>query len=437
MISLDIEYIPTSDLLGDRRNARTHSDRQVGQIARSIEQFGFNNPILIDDERTVVAGHGRLAAAQRLNIVEVPTIRLSHLSPAQRRAYMIADNRIAELSGWDREILALEFRDLVEMDLDFELSDTGFEIGEIDLLLEAGQDPNDTAEDIPVISTGQSQAQSGDLWQLGDHLLFCGDALDPVSYRALLGHTKVAMTFTDPPYNVKINGHVSGLGKAKHREFAQASGEMSGEQFKVFLEKACQQIKECCEDGALSFVCMDWRHIAELVLAGLCSFSELKNICVWVKPNGGMGSLYRSRHELVAVFKAGKGQHRNNVQLGVHGRYRTNVWEYDGLNSFQQGRDEKLSMHPTVKPVGMIADAIMDCTARGEWVLDPFAGSGSTIIAAERVGRRCAAIELDTSYVDVCLQRYALATGVVPVNLWTGEAWIGLPEEQQAGDVGA
>jgi len=350
---------------------------------------------------------------------------------------MIADNRIAELSGWDREILALEFRDLVEMDLDFELSDTGFEIGEIDLLLEAGQDPNDTAEDIPVISTGQSQAQSGDLWQLGDHLLFCGDALDPVSYRALLGHTKVAMTFTDPPYNVKINGHVSGLGKAKHREFAQASGEMSGEQFKVFLEKACQQIKECCEDGALSFVCMDWRHIAELVLAGLCSFSELKNICVWVKPNGGMGSLYRSRHELVAVFKAGKGQHRNNVQLGVHGRYRTNVWEYDGLNSFQQGRDEKLSMHPTVKPVGMIADAIMDCTARGEWVLDPFAGSGSTIIAAERVGRRCAAIELDTSYVDVCLQRYALATGVVPVNLWTGEAWIGLPEEQQAGDVGA
>ena len=427
---LDITYRRTGDLLADSRNARTHSDRQIGQIARSIEQFGFNNPILIDDDRKVIAGHGRLAAAQHLNISEVPTIRLSHLSPVQRRAYMIADNRIAELSGWDKDVLAIEFRELSELDLDFELNDTGFEIGEIDFLIEADSQSEDILEAAPEPESVPKIARPGDLWMLGKHLLFCGDALDPSSYAALLGQSKVAMTFTDPPYNVKINGHVSGLGKAKHGEFAQASGEMTDREFSSFLKRACHQIVDCSEDGALSFVCMDWRHIADLVPAGLLSFSELKNICVWVKPNGGMGSLYRSRHELVAVFKAGKDRHRNNVQLGVHGRYRTNVWEYEGMNSFQHGRDEKLAMHPTVKPVGMIADAILDCTARGGWVLDPFAGSGSTIIAAERVGRRCAAIELDPSYVDVSLQRFASATGTLPVNLWTGELWRDEGEER-------
>jgi DNA modification methylase len=247
--------------------------------------------------------------------------------------------------------------------------------------------------------------------------------LDRDSYEVLLGLDKAAMIFTDPPYNVPIQGHVSGLGKARHREFVQASGEMTQAEFATFLERVCALMRDYSSDGSLHFICMDWRHIADLITVGWRVYSELKNVCVWVKPNGGMGALYRSRHELVALFKAGSGKHSNNVRLGVHGRYRTNVWEYDGMNSFQRQRDKNLAMHPTVKPVAMIADAILDCSNRGDLVLDPFVGSGSTILAAERTGRRCRAIELDPAYVDVALARYQRATGCAPVNLWNGEVF--------------
>ncbi|AOL22597.1 DNA modification methylase [Erythrobacter litoralis] len=420
MNDLQIETLPPSDLKLDPANARTHSDKQIAQIATSIERFGFNNPILIDSSRKVVAGHGRLRAARILGLVSVPTIRLDHLTPAQVRAYAIADNRLAELAGWDREILAIELQGLLDTELEFEITDIGFEMAEIDLLLEPDDQDDAIDDQIPEPLAGMPQAKLGDLWQLGDHLLLCGDALDEVSYRRLLQDRKANVTFTDPPYNVPVQGHVSGLGKTRHREFVQASGEMSDAQFREFLSRSCQLMSRFSELGAIQFVCMDWRHIESLIEAGKSTRLELKNICVWVKPNGGMGSLYRSRHELVAVFKSGNARHRNNVQLGMHGRYRTNVWEYEGVNSFQRGRDEKLAMHPTVKPVAMVADAILDCSARKDIVLDPFCGSGSTIIAAERTGRRCRAIELDPIYVDVCLKRFWQVTGKVPINVETG-----------------
>jgi DNA modification methylase len=332
---------------------------------------------------------------------------------------------LAELAGWDEEILAIELQGLLSMELDFEITDIGFEMAEIDILIAESTVPAAERVAEPDLEPGclPPVAKPGDLWQLGSHLLFCGDALDHHSYEVLLGREKAAMIFTDPPYNVPIQGHVSGLGKARHREFLQASGEMSQAEFNAFLQRMCALMHERSQSGSLHFICMDWRHIADLIGVGSTIYSELKNLCVWVKPNGGMGTLYRSRHELVAVFKAGQGKHSNNVQLGAHGRYRTNVWEYDGMSSFQRDRDRNLAMHPTVKPVGMIADAILDCSNRGGLILDPFAGSGSTILAAERTGRVCRAIELDPAYVDVALARYQRSSGKTPINLWTGRSY--------------
>ncbi len=340
MDSIRINFVPTESLAADPSNARTHSKKQIGQIARSIEKFGFNNPILIDLSGKVVAGHGRLLAAQQLRIENVPTIRLDHLNPHQLKAYALADNRIAELAGWDREILAVELQGLLELDLDFEITDVGFEMAEIDLILDEARVNNDTPDTDDVIPEPDEipgVARMGDLWRLGEHLLFCGDALDSDSYRILMGEERAQLVFTDPPYNVPVKGHVSGLGRTRHREFIQASGEMSRSEFSQFLHTAGRNMRAASVDGSIHFICMDWRHISELIEAGRSVYSELKNICVWVKPNGGMGSLYRSRHEMVAVFKAGEAQHQNNVQLGVLGRYRTNVWEYEGMNSFQTG----------------------------------------------------------------------------------------------------
>lgn len=418
-----IAYLETSSLINDPSNARTHSAKQIAQIARSIESFGFNNPVLTDRAGKIIAGHGRVQAALKIGMERVPTIRLEDLNETQLRAYAIADNRLAELAGWDKEILAIELGELIELDLGCEITVVGFEMGEIDNLLDQASRPAEPEPEIPVASNVPRISRRGDLWQAGRHLIFCGDALDPLSYRVLLSNEKAHLVFTDPPYNLPIDGHVSGLGRVKHREFVQASGEMSDNDFHNFLRVACENMRAASVDGAINFVCMDWRHIEALISVGRSVYSELKNVCVWVKPNGGMGSLYRSQHEFVAVFKAGRAPHRNNVQLGASGRYRTNVWAYGGMNSFQAGRADKLAMHPTVKPVGMISDAIFDCSVRGDIVLDPFAGSGSTLLAAERTGRTCRAMELDPGYVDVILSRFAMATGDSPINLTTGERY--------------
>jgi len=405
---LSIEQLPITSLALRRNNPRTHSEKQIRQIAASIETFGFTNPVLIDSARTVIAGHGRVRAGKHLGLDTVPTLQLEHLSEDQVRAYVIADNKLAECAGWDRDLLAIEFQEPAEIDLDFNLDVTGFATAEIDLMVgaaaeEEGGDPADAYEDLdpnaPIIS------RAGDLWQIGPHSLLCGNALDDDAYALLLGGEKTQLVFVDPPYNVRIDGHVSGLGRKGHAEFAMASGEMSETEFTTFLENALALHAARSTNGALHFVCMDWRHSSELLASSRSIYSECKNLCVWVKTNAGMGSLYRSQHELVYVFKVGTAPHTNNVELGRHGRYRSNVWRYAGVNTFGGERDEALAMHPTVKPVRLVTDAILDCSRRGDRVLDGFSGSGTTILAADRTGRVGYGLEIEPRYVDATIRR--------------------------------
>jgi DNA modification methylase len=421
---LEIRDVALGELKPNPRNPKIHSAKQVRQIAASIREFGFCNPVLADEQDRIIAGHGRLEAARLLGMATVPIIRLAGLTEAQKTALALADNRIAENAGWDSELLALEFESLVDTDLD--LTVTGFEMGEIDLLLLEGDDgpAADGDDNIPEPELGPPVTRLGDLWLIGGrHRLLCGDALDPAAGDRLLNGEMATLCFTDPPYNVPIGGNVSGLGRNRHREFAMASGEMSEAEFVAFLKTTLGNCARMSTDGAIHFVCMDWRHIHALLSVGRDVYSELKNLCVWNKTNGGMGALYRSKHELVAVFKVGTAPHINNVDLGAHGRYRTNVWDYAGASSFGAGRDETLAMHPTVKPVGMVADAIHDCSDRGDLVLDPFAGAGTTILAAERTGRRCAAMELDPAYVDVALRRCRNAFGAAITDAESGRSF--------------
>ena len=413
-------------------NPRTHSRMQIRQIAASIEHFGFINPVLIDRDGGIVAGHGRVEAAKQLGLKTVPTICLNNLTEAEIRAYVIADNRLAELAGWDNELLAIELQGLLDLDLDFDVTITGFETPQIDMLISGldlaeGDDPDD---DLPPTDDSPAVTRPGDIWAIGNHRLICGDATQSATYVQLLDGAAAQMIFTDPPYNVPISGHVSGLGKVKHREFAMACGEMSEPEFTDFLTIVFSNLAKHSADGAIHFVCMDWRHITEIVAAGKASYTELKNVCVWAKTNGGMGTLYRSQHELVFVFKAGTARHINNVELGKHGRYRTNVWTYSGINSFGKDRDAELALHPTVKPVKLVADAILDCSKRNGIVLDAFAGSGTTLMAAERTGRRGYGIELDPRYCDVIIRRLQAAVGVEALHLGTGKVFAVIAEER-------
>ena len=349
----------------------------------------------------MISGHGRLLAVRELGITEVPTLCLDHLTPAQARAFMIADNRLTEIASWDDQLLAQQLKDLSLSGLDFSLEITGFEMGEIDLRIASLEDTPaqdaDPADVVPEVSAGPPVSKIGDMWLLG-RIGFCAAAPSiPAAFTALMGEERAAMAFSDPPYNVPIDGHASGLGAIHHRPFPMASGEMGKAEFTAFLAQACRNLAAFSAAGSLHFICMDWRHLDELLAAGADAYGELKNLCVWVKDNAGMGSLYRSRHELVFVFKQRGGAHRNNVELGRFGRNRTNVWCYPGANSFARRGAEGnlLALHPTVKPVALVADAILDCTERGGIVLDAFLGSGTTVIAAERTGRRCYGLELD------------------------------------------
>lgn len=399
------------------RNARTHSNRQIAQLADSIRTFGFVNPVLVDDASRIVAGHGRVEAARKLGIATVPVICLGHLSQEELRAYAIADNRLAELAGWDKAALALEFADLIKIESNFDVSVTGFDHAEIDLVLQAETGSSDPGDELPRPKTGKAITKVGDLWCLGDHRILCGDVRDRVAVRRLMGRDKAKMVFTDPPYNVAIAGHASGLGQTHHKDFSCASGEMTKGEFAEFLETALANMASVSTDGSLHYVCMDWRHLQELTTAGDHVYSELKNVCVWNKTNGGMGSMYRSKHELVFVYKCGRGAHVNNVELGRFGRYRSNVWDYAGVNTWRSGRAKDLSDHPTVKPILLVADAIQDASNRGDIILDGFGGAGTTLIAAERLGRRARLIELEPRYVDVTIERWQTATGQIARRL--------------------
>jgi DNA modification methylase len=335
-------------------------------------------------------------------------------------------------SGWDRDMLAIELQGLIAVGFDMEL--TGFELGEIEVILDGAAEKTADADraddDLPDENGGPAISRSGDIWQLGSHLLVCGDARDRAAYRAVLGDDQANAVMTDPPYNVKIEGHVSGLGTTKHKEFAFASGEMSEQEFTAFLTSFLQATVAHLRPGGILFCFMDWRHLGELLAAGRACELELKNLCVWCKDNGGMGTFYRSQHELVLVFKAPGGAHTNTFELGQHGRYRTNVWQYAGVNTFRNGRGEELAMHPTVKPVALVADALKDVTRHNEVVLDPFSGSGTTLIAAEKTGRRGRAIEFEPRYVDVAVRRWQIFTGKQATLASTGQTFDDVLDER-------
>jgi DNA modification methylase len=408
-----LSYLATTSLTPNPENPRKHSRSQIRAIAKSLDAFGFNAPILIDRNRKIVAGHGRYEAARLLGLPQVPVLFLDHLTETQAKAYMLADNKLTDRSTWDDAKVAVQLKELSDLVLDFDVEAIGFELPEIDFRIQSldASDATEKADEFEA-ATGPVVSMAGDLWLLGPHRLYCGNALDATAYATLMGAEKAAAVFTDPPYNVKIDGHVSGNGSITHREFAMASGEMTEEEFTDFLTASMKAICAHTMPGALVFACMDWRHMREMLAAGRTSECELLNLCVWAKSNGGMGSLYRSRHELVFVFKNGSEAHLNNVQLGRFGRNRTNVWNYPGFNGFaRKGSEDAQALHPTVKPIALVADAILDSTKRNDIILDPYIGSGTTILAAERTGRRCFGIEIDGRYVDTAVQRWERLTG--------------------------
>jgi len=407
--NLAITYVPIDQLVPDPKNARRHVKTQIGKIAKSIQSFGFNVPILVDAGLNIIAGHGRLLAAKRLGWREVPTIQLGHLSDAQRRAFMIADNRLTEIASWDDRLLALQLKELAGVELDFDLDSIGFEMAEIDLRIESLTQGSSGPGEPPVpVASGPAVSCNGDLWLVGRHKVLCGSALAEAAYEKLLGSERAAVVFTDPPYNVPIDGHVSGLGKTRHREFLAASGEMDSTAFTQFLATALSHMAQVSHPGSLVYTCMDWRHMRELLAAASAASLELFNLCVWTKPNGGMGSFYRSQHELVFVFKSGAARHCNNIQLGKFGRNRSNVWAYAPGPGFGRADEEGrlAALHPTIKPVALVVDALLDSSRRGDIVLDPFLGSGATLMAAERTGRKCIGTELDPLYVDLIVRRW-------------------------------
>jgi len=412
--ALHIQWVPIGMLQADPNNPRTHSRRQIRQLAFNIRKIGFINPVIVDSDRKILAGHGRLQAARRAGLTDVPIIQLDHLTPAQRRAYLIADNRIAEQAGWDRDLLAVELGELADLlpaeGLDISL--TGFETTEIDLLLsDMASSPHAPEDTLPTLPTpSEVITQRGDLWVFGKHRLLCGDAQQPRDFERLMNGTLAAAAFTDPPYNLRVR-RIGGRGKNRHPEFAFASGEMLPTQFRAFLTQTLGNGVRFSVDGAVHFICIDWRHVTDLIEVGRGNlYGEMLNLVVWNKSNAGQGSFYRSQHELICVFRVGDQPHRNNIELGRFGRNRSNVWTYAGANSFGSDRDEALATHPTVKPVALVADALLDCTARGDVVLDQFAGSGTLLLAAEKVGRIAYAMEFEPRYVDAGVLRWQRLT---------------------------
>lgn len=410
---LHVEYKPVCSIEAYSGNARQHPRKQIDQIKLSISEFGFSNPILVDKAGVVIAGHGRLLAARELALEQVPVIELGSLSPAQVRALRLADNKIALNSSWDVDLLRVELGELAATDVEIDFGAMGFSGGEVDVLLSPKADPHD--EVIPA-ATANPITKPGDIWELGDHRIGCGDGRDPDYLRRVIGTDDlVDCAFLDPPYNVRIKGHANV--KSKHREFAMASGELSDEEFLLFLKEATSACVAVSRDGAVHFVCMDWRHLEDLWSVGDEVYGELLNLCVWNKSNAGMGSLYRSKHELVSVYKVGEAAHLNAVELGRHGRNRTNVWDYPSVNTFQGNKRGDLKLHPTVKPTAMVADAIQDVTRRGDLVLDIFLGSGTSLIASERTGRRFRGVDIDPAYIDVAVARWVAMTGNEPRHL--------------------
>ena len=412
---MQIRLASLRTLKPSQRNARTHSKRQIKQIADSISAVGWTYPILVDENGNILAGNGRFLAASHLGLTEAPVMTINGLTETQKRVLALADNKIAANAGWDRSVLAAELGELAVLlpEVDLDISITGFDPAEVDALaVDFTDTEREPADELPELQSDHAVSRTGDLWVLGEHRLICGDACEEAALHQLMGRARAAMMFGDPPYNLRIRGVV---GKRKHREFASGSGEMNSAQFIAFLIQWMKVVARFTSDGSIHFVCIDWRHLGEMVTAGAEVYSELKNVVVWAKTHAGQGSFYRAQHELIFVFKNGNSAHQNNIELGKHGRNRSNLWTYPSVNA--------VSLHPTMKPIAMVSDAIRDCSRRGEIVLDPFIGSGTTILAAERVGRRAFGVEIDPLYVDLAIRRWQVFTGRDAILKATGQTF--------------
>lgn len=435
-LQLAIQYVPTDSLSLPNRHPRRKNKKAIRQVADSIENFGFNNPICVGDNNTVRVGVVRLLAAKELKLSLVPIIRLSHLTDVQLRLYSIADNKLSELSGWDDEVLAAELAELDSLTDNLEL--TGFSLAEIEDRIHPAVPASKADDDIPERG-GVPVSQLGDIFIFeGGHRVICGDARDSKVLEALMQSDKARIVTTDPPYGIAILGMVSGKGRVQHREFVMGAKGTTEEELLDLLTSSAANMAAWTVDGGMHFIFMDFRHMKEIVLMGEAVYKDRpKQVCVWVKASGGMGSFYRSQHEFCFIFKVGSAPHINNFGLGGTGRYRTNCWFYDGQSGFHSGRDEELAMHPTVKPVAMIMDVIKDCSNKGDIVLDGFGGSGTTLVAAHKTKRRARLVELDPLYVDVIIRRFQSLTGTPAIRERDGRTFDDIFAEQQlmTGDV--
>ncbi len=445
---MNIEHIQVNDLKPHPSNPRVHPKKQIRQIAESIKAFGFRMPVIIDQDNRLICGHARTEACKLIGLEQVHAVRVTDLDDAQIRGLMIADNRLTEISTWDDQLLGEHLKVLSDLDLDFDIECIGFDYGDIEhriseIELAADGSVNqehDHADDLLDESALVQITQPGDLWLLGEgesaHRLLCGDSTDSSTYHRLLGDRHASMIFTDPPYNLPARS-IGQVCADDHGDFAMGSGEMSGEEFTEFLGSVMKQLCAYSTSGSIHYLFMDWRHMQEMLAAGNSYYSDLKNLCVWVKDRPGMGTFYRSQHELVFVFKHSDDPHQNNFKLGEHGRTRSNVWHFPSVRGLNPNdgdpASDALKLHPTIKPVQLIEESILDCSRRGEIVLDPFLGSGSTLIACEKTERTCVGIELSPRYMDVAITRWQQWTGQEAIHESSGRTFNEIAEEAQYG----
>jgi DNA modification methylase len=444
---LAIEYLDPESLSPHPNNPRQHPGRQIRQLAANIARFGFLVPVLAEGDNQIIAGHARVEAAKRNRMTAVPVVRANHLDEAGKRAVMVADNRLTETSKWDDQLLGENLKILSDLGLSFEDEALGFDYGEIEqriLSIEDTDGGDEQADQLPEpAEDGPPVSREGDVWLCPgpngidghEHRLVCGDSTEHATYQQLLGDDRASMIFTDAPYNLAAKD-IGQVCDDQHGNFAMGSGEMSQKQFIEFLSTVIGHLCNASFPGSIHYLFMDWRHMQELLTAGLQHYNELKNLCVWVKDRPGMGTFYRSQHELVFVFKYGDSPHQNNFALGQHGRTRSNVWSFPSarnLNADDGDLDgnEALGAHPTIKPVRLIEEAILDCSRRGEIVLDPFLGSGSTLIACEKARRRCAGIELSPKYLDTAIRRWQQWTGCDAIHESTGQTFKHLADQRK------
>jgi len=437
---LRIDYLGTGSLSPMPGAPRAHPRSQIKVLEKSIAALGFSVPVLIDRHNRLIAGHARVQAAKNLGLAEIPVIRREDLGDAEVKALMLAENKIATLAKSNDKAEAVILLELSQIELGFDIEATGFHLAEIELKIaniDLEGDGTGTADEDErvLVASGPAITRPGDQWGMREHRLLCADAREATSWDKLLDGVVADILFADPPYNVPIEGHVSGLGKYKHREFAMASGELTPAQFKGFLQTVMALAHRHAKPGSVHYWTMDSHHIGEISTAGQAIYKRLLNVAVWVKNQPGMGSFYRSQHELVFIYAKGGAAHRNNIQLGRFGRSRSNVWTYPSAASLARTAEEgnPLAMHPTVKPLALITDILLDASVRGEVVADPFAGSGTTLIAAEKLGRKARCMEIDPGYCDTIIRRWQRWTGEAAVRLSDGLSFDALAAKAAGG----